>query len=122
MQKHGSNAATNDTNDAMNPRLRQERTTFLLFLGALYVSLMAALPIATASLSQSRYASDTRAATQPTFEALDRNGDGYVDRHEAERLPGLEAIFDAADHRADGRLDKVEYAKALAMLDAEGRP
>jgi hypothetical protein len=117
LQKHGCNAATNDTNDAMNPRLRQERTTFLLFLGAVYVSLMAALPIVTASLSQLRYSSGARATDQPTFEALDRNGDGYVDRHEAERLSGLKAIFDAADRTNDGRLDKVEYAKALAMLD-----
>jgi hypothetical protein len=26
-------------------------------------------------------------------------------------------VFDKADRRADGRLDKVEYAKALALRD-----
>jgi len=107
----------------MNTRLRQQRTNFLFFLGAMYVALMAALPLVTASMSQMRYAAQASAATtQPTFEQLDRNRDGYVDRREAEWLPGLDAIFDAADRRADGRLDKVEYAKALAMLDPAGRP
>jgi hypothetical protein len=101
----------------MNPRLRQQRTTFLLFLGAAYVALMAALPIVTASLPQVRYASDAALPTQPTFEQLDRNRDGYIDEREAAALPGLLAIFNDADRRADGRLDKVEYAKALAMLD-----
>jgi len=101
----------------MNPRLRQQRSTFLLFMGAVYVSLMAALPLATAQLSIARYAMSEPSAGQPTFEQLDRNRDGYVDRREAAALPGLEAVFDAADRRARGKLDKVEYAKALAMLD-----
>ena len=101
----------------MNTRLRQQRTNFLFFLGALYLALMAALPLMTASMSQMRYAAQASYATsQPTFEQLDRNHDGYLDRHEAEWLPGLSAIFDAADRRAEGRLDKVEYARALAML------
>ena len=101
----------------MNARLRQQRTHFLLFLGALYIALMAALPLMTASMSQMRYAAQASySTTPPTFEQLDRNHDGYVDRREADWLPGLATIFDAADRRADGRLDKVEYAKALAML------
>ena len=100
----------------MNLRLRQQRTTFLLFLGAVYVSLMAALPIVTASM-QVRYRAEAPVASQPTFEQLDRNRDGYIDPKEAAALPGLVAIFNDADRRADGRLDKVEYAKALAMLD-----
>ena len=75
----------------MNPRLRQQRTTFLLFLGAVYVSLMAALPIVTASMPQLRYRAQEPVASQPTFEQLDRN--------------------------RDAKLDQVEYAKALAMID-----
>lgn len=101
----------------MNPRLRQQRSTFLFFMGAVYVSLMAALPLATAQLSLARYAMSASGGGQPTFEQLDRNRDGYVDRREAAALPGLEAVFEDADRRADGRLDKVEYAKALAMID-----
>jgi len=101
----------------MNTRLRQQRTHFLFFLGAMYLALMAALPLMTASMSQMRYAAQASYATsQPTFEELDRNHDGYVDRREAEWLPGLAAIFDSADRRAEGRLDKVQYARALAML------
>jgi hypothetical protein len=96
----------------MSPRLRQQRSTFLLLLGAVYVSLMAALPLATAQLSLARYAMGERSGGQPTFEQLDRNHDGYIDRREAAALPGLAARFDAAD-----RLDKVQYARALAMLD-----
>jgi hypothetical protein len=113
----------------MNSRLRQERTNFLLFLGAAYMSLMCALPIITASLAM-HYprASASVAAPQPaTFERLDRDRDGYVDRAEAAALPELDNVFNEADRRSDGRLDKVEFARALGMitdrhLRAEGRP
>ena len=101
----------------MNQRLRQERTVFLLFLGAVFISLMSALPIVTASLQTARYAQVEQKPSVVTFEQLDRNRDGYVDRREAAALPGLRAVFDAADRHLRGRLDKVDYAKALAMLD-----
>jgi len=100
----------------MNHRLRQERTVFLLFLGAVFISLMSALPVVTASLGTPRYAATPQAPQQLTFEQLDRNRDGYVDRREAEAQPGLNAAFDNADRHADGRLDKVEYARARAMI------
>jgi hypothetical protein len=98
----------------MNARLRQQRTTFLFFLGTVYVSLMCALPIVTGTLRAAHYPM-AASAGEPTFEQLDRNRDGYVDRAEAAALPGLLAVFDAADRRAQGRLDKVDYGKALAM-------
>ena len=97
----------------MSPRLREQRSTFLLFMGAVYVSLMAALPLATAQLALARSAM----SAPLTFEQLDRNHDGYVDRRDAAALPGLDAVFGNADRRARGKLDKVEYAKALAMID-----
>ena len=101
----------------MNARLRQQRSSFLLFLGAVYVALMAGLPVVATQLSMARYGMSTTNGGQPTFEQLDRNRDGYVDRREAAALPGLDAVFDAADRRSRGRLDKVEYARALAMID-----
>jgi hypothetical protein len=101
----------------MNQRLRQERTVFLLFLGALFVSLMSALPIVTASMQGARYAQVEQKPSVVTFEQLDRNRDGYVDRAEAAALPGLDRVFNQADRRPDGRLDKVEYAQALALID-----
>src|SRR5688572_22034622 len=74
------------THAPMNSRLRQERINFLLFLGAAYMSLMCALPIITASLSL-HYPNAPVALQQPTtFEQLDRNRDGYVDRAEALEL------------------------------------
>ena len=105
----------------MNQRLRQERNVFLLFLAAVFVSLMSALPIVTAMLPTVRYAqAEQRPAVRTsvvTFESLDRNRDGYVDRAEALALPGLDRVFNEADRRPDGRLDKVVYAKALALID-----
>ena len=102
----------------MNHRLRQERTVFLLFLGALFVSLMSALPLLTATLPTARFAQGQASTSGPvTFEQLDRNRDGYVDRAEAAAMPGLERVFNRADRRPDGRLDKVEYAQALALMD-----
>ena len=91
---------------------------FLLYLGAVFISLMSALPIVTASLSAQRYmvVAQPQPPRELTFEQLDRNRDGYVDRTEAEAQPGLSAVFDRADRHPDGRLDKVEYGKALSMI------
>ena len=101
----------------MNHRLRHERTVFLLYLGAVFISLMTALPIVTASLGTPRYAvAPPQAPRELTFEQLDRNRDGYVDRNEAEAQAGLNTVFDRADRHPDGRLDKVEFAKALSMI------
>ncbi|HYR36048.1 MAG TPA: hypothetical protein VEQ87_17275 [Burkholderiales bacterium] len=100
----------------MNQRLRQERSVFLLFLGAMFVSLMSALPIVTVTLPSARHSQLEQRAVV-TFEQLDRNHDGYVDRGEALALPQLDRVFNEADRRPDGRLDKIEYAKALALID-----
>ena len=54
----------------------------------------------------------------PTFERADRNQDGFVSRFEARAVRGLSESFERADGNGDGRIDKVEYARALAMLDA----
>lgn len=98
----------------MNPRLRHERINFLLYLGVVYIALMCALPIVTAKLSLQR--AQVALPQPPTFERLDRNRDGYVDRAEALALPELDRVFNEADRRSDGRLDKVEFARALGLI------
>jgi Ca2+-binding EF-hand superfamily protein len=54
----------------------------------------------------------------PTFEQADRNRDGYVSRFESRAVRGLSESFERSDSNGDGRIDKVEYARALAVLDA----
>lgn len=103
----------------MNRRLRQERNAFLVFLAAVFMSLMSALPIVTSAIPGARYVRYPTPAPAPevTFERFDRNGDGYIDWREAAALERLEAVFNDADRRSDGRLDKVEFGKALSLID-----
>jgi len=105
----------------MNQRLRHERSAYLLFLGAVFISLMSALPIVTSSLASARQWVPERPRDM-TFEQVDLNRNGYIDRAEARVYPGLAAVLDRADRTRDGRLDKVEYAQALALLMDAVRP
>jgi hypothetical protein len=107
----------------MNQPLRQQRNVFLLFLGACFVALMAALPIVTAqtqkSLKQAPAASAAAGSSvgeNPGFEQVDRNKDGFVDKSEAGVVPGLSANFERADRNKDGKLDQAEFAKGLEIL------
>jgi hypothetical protein len=110
------------------PHLRQQRTVFLLFLGACFVAIMAALPIVTAqtqkqmqtqrmdkSQPQSAAAGGT-AATNPEFDRVDRNKDGFIDKGEAGVVPGLSANFERADTNKDGKLDAAEFQNGLQIL------
>jgi len=118
----------------MNPKLRQQRSVFLLFLGACFVCLMAALPIVTAQVQQET-ATDTAAnkegarssaaggATSPSapedampFDRADRNKDGFIDKSESGVVPGLSANFERADRSRDGKLDREEFAQGLQIL------
>jgi hypothetical protein len=101
----------------MRQPLRKERNAFLLFLAALFISLMTTLPAVTAATARAIAARPQ----PPSFEQLDRNRDGYVDRREGAQVPGLDAVFERADRREDGKLDKVEYAKALSLIDGRRR-
>jgi hypothetical protein len=113
----------------MNQQLRQQRNVFLLFLGACFVAVMAALPIVTAQTQQSKKQAAPQAAPQaaqsaatgssaehPSFEQVDRNKDGFVDKSEAGVVPGLSANFERADRSKDGKLDPAEFAKGLEIL------
>lgn len=112
----------------MNRQLRSQRTVFLLFLGASFAALMAGLPIVTASLAGGyalaqaqktmSAAGGASAPGQPSFESVDRNKDGFIDKGEAGVVPGLSANFERADRNRDGKLDKAEFAKGLEILQA----
>jgi hypothetical protein len=116
----------------MNPKLRQQRSVFLLFLGASFICLMAALPIVTAQVRQET-ATDTTVhkaegsaaagATAPApaedfmpFDRADRNRDGFIDKSESGVVPGLSANFERADRSRDGKLDREEFAQGLQIL------
>jgi hypothetical protein len=45
-----------------------------------------------------------------------------VNRYEAAAYPELDAVFNEADRRPDGRLDKVEFARGLALINGGSRP
>jgi hypothetical protein len=113
----------------MNQTLRRERTVFVLFLGAVFVALMAALPLVTAQQTQNlkkqemaqkqSAAAGSSAPTQsgePGFEQADRNKDGFVDKSESGVVPGLSANFERADRNRDGKLDAQEFSKGLEIL------
>jgi hypothetical protein len=100
----------------MNARLRRQRNEFLVFLAGTYVSLVCALPIVMGNLALAQRVRADASLEALSFEQLDRNGDGFVDRREAAGFDGLDTVFSDADRRSDGRLDKVEFARALAMI------
>jgi hypothetical protein len=97
---------------------RQGRTLFLAYLCCAGVAVLLAAPLLSAVEPASVGASRSRIET---FERADRNRDGYVDKAEAAAVRGLPARFAQADSNSDGRLDQVEYARALALLDPEGK-
>jgi hypothetical protein len=112
----------------MNQQLRYQRTLFVLFLGACFVALIAALPIVTAQTEQAKKQAAPQApqpaqsaaagssAEHPSFGQADRNKDGFVDKSEAGVVPGLSANFERADRNKDGKLDDGEFAKGLEIL------
>ena len=110
----------------MNPRLRQQRSVFVLFLGACFVALIAALPIVTAQVhkddapSPSAVGGATKPAPAPEhaddFDKADRNKDGFLDKSESGMVPGLSANFERADRNRDGKLDREEFAQGLQIL------
>jgi len=106
----------------MNETLRPQRNLFLLFLGAIFVALMTALPLVVAQNKQPAQEKPAAQAEQPvtpdhpSFEQADRNKDGYLDKSEAGVVPGLSANFERADRNRDGKLDKAEFDKGLQIL------
>jgi len=65
-----------------------------------------------------------RAQAQPNswFRQLDRNRDGFLQRAEIARLPGIPALFDQADANHDGKLDPAEFAVAEGIHQSTKLP
>lgn len=80
------------------------RAAFILYFSTLCAALLAALPLATLSAS-------ARLSATPVFELVDRNKDGFVNRAEAQAVPGLAEKFESVDANRDGKLDRVEFAR-----------
>jgi Ca2+-binding EF-hand superfamily protein len=58
-----------------------------------------------------------KANTDPGFNALDRNNDGWLTRAEARKNPYLSKNFKAADTDGDGKLSRTEYLKVMTKKD-----
>lgn len=57
--------------------------------------------------------------TNPAFQKLDANHDGFVSREEAKGDKSLYSHFDQADLNHDGKLDEDELIKALSLSQRE---
>ena len=109
----------------LTARHKSARTFFLMYVSAIWIAVASALPVASVAFKSSRAAPEwpgiapqvslTRSPYR-TFEQLDRNGDGALDKSEVAPIPGLSANFERADGNEDGFLDRTEFARALAAL------
>jgi hypothetical protein len=73
----------------------------------LTLAIAAALVAASFGIAAAVSAQDATQA-KPQRMTLDANGDGFIDRSEAARMPRLAETFDQLDRNGDGRLDKAE--------------
>ena len=81
----------------MKQTLRPQRNVFLLFLGAVFVALMTALPLVVA---QNQPPAEEKPAPQA----------------QAQQYPLDHPSFEQADRNRDGKLDKAEFQKGLQIL------
>lgn len=93
-------------------KIRNQRNAFFALLGFSLAALLLPLPYmkVTASVIAAKGASAGSSAV-PVFDLVDRNRDGYIDRKEAQAVPGLPERFDSMDNDSDGRLDRLEFAR-----------
>ena len=109
----------------LTARHRSGRTFFLMYVCSIWIAVLSALPVASAAFKSTRAAPEwpglpahTPLPRSPyrTFEQLDRNGDGALDKSEVAPIPGMSANFERADRDEDGVLDRTEFARALSTL------
>jgi Ca2+-binding EF-hand superfamily protein len=58
-----------------------------------------------------------KSKTDPGFNALDKNNDGYLSRTEAAKNPDLAQNFKAVDKNGDGKLSRTEYLAVMTKKD-----
>ena len=59
----------------------------------------------------------TKAKSDPGFNKLDANNDGYLSRTEAAKNPYLVKRFKEADKNGDGKLSRTEYLSVMTKKD-----
>jgi EF hand len=89
-------------------KIRNQRNAFFAFLGFSLAALLLPLPYMKVTASP---AASAGSSAVPVFDLVDRNRDGYIDRKEAQAVPGLSERFDNMDRNHDGRLDRLEFAR-----------
>ncbi|WP_448101987.1 hypothetical protein [Luteibacter jiangsuensis] len=71
------------------------------------------LVVSTSSFAQSERAAQAKQDMQARLKAADANGDGFIDRQEAEAgLPRIAKNFDKIDTNQDGKLSPSELKQA----------
>jgi Ca2+-binding EF-hand superfamily protein len=65
----------------------------------------------------SALADTDKSKTDPGFNALDKNNDGYLTRTESARNPDLVKNFKTADKNGDGKLSRSEYLAVMTKKD-----
>lgn len=76
---------------------------------------------AAALASGSAFAADSKSkasSSDPGFNNLDKNHDGYLSRREAAGNPALAKRFKEADRNGDGKLSRAEYLETMTAQDA----
>ena len=69
-----------------------------------------------ATLAADKAKSD-KAKSDPGFNKLDANNDGYLSRTEASKNPYLVKRFKEADKNGDGKLSRTEYLSVMTKKD-----
>jgi Ca2+-binding EF-hand superfamily protein len=58
----------------------------------------------------------TRQSADMEFQQLDVDGDGFITRAEATKIPGVAERFAKFDANKDGKLDRSEFAALVASM------
>ena len=70
----------------------------------------------TGSPPSSTHAGTDATKAPMTFDQLDKNHDGYIDKSEAAAVPGLSGVFDKYDKSKTGKLDRAGFDQATREL------